>query len=136
MLASGLCFVAVTAIVKHGAQDLPAAGSYVAPTLFAGVDPDHALAQDEIFGPVQAIIPFEDEAHAIAIANGTDYGLVASVWSENGARQMRMARALRVLARSANTRMWCRQALREVFCFCFFFVFLKQLGIVFVGLFV
>ena len=55
----------------------------------------HTLAQDEIFGPVQVIIPFTDEAEAIAIANGTDFGLVASCWSENGARQMRMARALR-----------------------------------------
>jgi aldehyde dehydrogenase (NAD+) len=43
---------------------------------------------------VQVILPFEDEAEAIAIANGTGYGLVASVWSENGGRQMRMARAL------------------------------------------
>ncbi|KQI71507.1 aldehyde dehydrogenase [Loktanella sp. 5RATIMAR09] len=75
--------------------DAPAGGAYVAPTLFADVAPDHTLAQDEIFGPVQVIIPFEDEAEAIAIANGTAFGLVASCWSENGARQMRMARALR-----------------------------------------
>ena len=72
----------------------PEGGAYVIPTLFADVAPDHALAQDEIFGPVQVIIPFEDEAEAIAIANGTDYSLVASCWNENGARQMRMARAL------------------------------------------
>ncbi len=76
-------------------SDAPAEGAYVVPTLFADVPPDHPLAQDEIFGPVQVIIPFEDEAEAIAIANGTDFGLVASCWSENGARQMRMARALR-----------------------------------------
>lgn len=76
-------------------HDAAAAGAYVAPTLFAGVDPAHVLARDEIFGPVQVIIPFDDEEEAIAIANGTDYGLVASCWSENGARQMRMARALR-----------------------------------------
>ncbi len=76
-------------------EDAPAGGAYVAPTLFADVAPDHTLAQDEIFGPVQVIIPFEDEAEAIAIANGTAFGLVASCWSENGARQMRMARALR-----------------------------------------
>jgi aldehyde dehydrogenase (NAD+) len=72
-----------------------AAGHYVAPTLFADVPPDHTLAQDEIFGPVQVIIPFDDEDEALHIANGTDYGLVASVWSSNGARQMRLARALR-----------------------------------------
>ncbi len=86
-------------LVKAGqgqiVADAPAGGAYVTPTLFADVPPDHALAQDEIFGPVQTIIPFEDEAEAIAIANGTRYGLVASCWTENGARQMRMARALR-----------------------------------------
>ena len=73
----------------------PASGHYVAPTLFAGVAPDHVLAQQEIFGPVQAILPFEDEEQAVAIANGTDFGLVAAVWSTDGARQMRLARRLR-----------------------------------------
>lgn len=76
-------------------QDAPDGGNYVQPTLFAGVKPDHQLAQDEIFGPVQVIIPFDSEEEAIAIANGTDYGLVASVWSQNGARQMRLAKAIR-----------------------------------------
>ena len=76
-------------------QDAPEGGNYVAPRLFAGVSAGHALARDEIFGPVQVIIPFEDEAEAVAIANGTDYGLVASVWSQNGARQMRLAKAIR-----------------------------------------
>lgn len=76
-------------------DDAPSGGAYVAPTLFAGVSPDHVLAQDEIFGPVQVVIPFEDEAQAVQIANGTDFGLVASVWSENGARQMRLAKRLR-----------------------------------------
>lgn len=76
-------------------NDAPEGGAYVAPTLFAGVDPNHTLAQDEIFGPVQVIIPFDTEEEAVAIANGTDYGLVASVWSANGARQMRLAKKLR-----------------------------------------
>lgn len=73
----------------------PSAGAYVAPTLFAQVSPDHTLAQDEIFGPVQVVIRFGDEAEAVAIANGTKFGLVASVWSDSGARQMRLAKKLR-----------------------------------------
>lgn len=73
----------------------PAGGHYVAPHLFAGVAPDHVLAQEEIFGPVQVVIPFDDEEEAVAIANGTPYGLVASVWTESGARQMRLARRLK-----------------------------------------
>ncbi|MEP3347234.1 MAG: aldehyde dehydrogenase family protein [Litoreibacter sp.] len=75
--------------------DAPVGGHYVAPTLFAGVSPGHVLAQEEIFGPVQVVIPFDDEAEALAIANGTQFGLVASVWSRDGARQMRLAKALR-----------------------------------------
>ncbi|AXI48348.1 aldehyde dehydrogenase [Sulfitobacter sp. SK012] len=69
-------------------------GAYVLPTLFADVPPDHVLARDEIFGPVQVIIPFDTEEEAIRIANSTDYGLVASIWTQNGARQMRLAKAL------------------------------------------
>jgi aldehyde dehydrogenase (NAD+) len=76
-------------------EDAPKGGYYVAPTLFADVGPPHRLAQEEIFGPVQVVIPFEDEAAAIAIANGTGYGLVAGVWTSHGGRQMRLAKALR-----------------------------------------
>ena len=73
-------------------HDLPEGGYYVAPTLIADVPPDHPLAQEEIFGPVLSVISFKDEDDAIAIANGTKYGLVAGVWTRDGARQMRMAR--------------------------------------------
>jgi len=73
----------------------PAGGHYVAPTLFADVRPGHRLAQEEIFGPAQVVIPFEDEAEAVAVANGTGYGLVAGVWTDNAARAMRMAKSVR-----------------------------------------
>lgn len=76
-------------------RDAPEGGNYVRPTLFAGVSPTHTLARDEIFGPVQVVIPFDDEEEAVAIANGTDYGLVASIWTAEGARQMRLAKKIR-----------------------------------------
>ncbi len=70
-------------------------GYFVVPRLYACTDPQHVLAQQEIFGPVQVVIPFDDEAQAVAIANGTEFGLVASVWTQNGARQMRLAKKLK-----------------------------------------
>jgi aldehyde dehydrogenase (NAD+) len=75
--------------------DSPGGGFYVRPALFGPVDPHSDLAQKEVFGPVLALIPFEDENDAIAISNGTEYGLVAGVWTRDGGRQLRMARRLR-----------------------------------------
>jgi aldehyde dehydrogenase (NAD+) len=73
---------------------LPTGGFYVPPTLVADVNPAHRIAQEEIFGPVQALIPFDDEAEAVAIANGTAFGLVAGVWTRDGSRALRLARRL------------------------------------------
>ena len=84
-------------LVAQGEIDskAPAKGHYVAPHLFSDVSDDHILAKDEIFGPVQVIMPFDTEEEAIKIANGTDYGLVASIWTNDGARQMRLAKKLK-----------------------------------------
>ena len=70
-------------------------GFFVRPTVFADVNNDMRIAREEIFGPVLSIIPFEDEADAIRIANDTQYGLTNYVQSQDGARRNRMARALK-----------------------------------------
>jgi len=66
---------------------------------------DDRVAREEVFGPVAAVIPFEDEADAVRIANDTPYGLSGSIWTENGARALRVARALEtgVLSVNSNT---------------------------------
>ena len=79
------------------APDLPAAmrnGNFVWPTVFADVDNRMKIAQDEIFGPVACLIPFENEADAIAKANDIQYGLSSYVWSENLGRAHRVAAAI------------------------------------------
>lgn len=76
------------------APGLSEQGFFVAPALFGPVPREHRLACQEIFGPVLSVMPFEDEEDAVRLANGTDYGLVAGVWTENGSRQSRMAEHL------------------------------------------
>lgn len=85
-------------VIGEGRLDASAAdgGFFVKPTLLGPVPLSHELAREEVFGPVLVVIPFDDENDAIRIANGTDYGLIAGVWTENGGRQIRVAKRLRV----------------------------------------
>ena len=69
-------------------------GFFIQPTIFADVRNEMKVAQEEVFGPVLSIIPFDEEEEAIAIANATSYGLASGVWSENISRCLRMMRAI------------------------------------------
>jgi aldehyde dehydrogenase (NAD+) len=75
--------------------DAPKGGYYFAPALFGAVDPGAAIAQEEVFGPVLSLFPFEDEADAVRLANDTEFGLVAGVWTKDGGRQHRVAKRVR-----------------------------------------
>ncbi|WBC09070.1 aldehyde dehydrogenase family protein [Micromonospora sp. CA-248089] len=74
---------------------LPPRGHFVAPTVFADVHPDSALAQEEVFGPVLAVIPFADTDEAVAIANNSRYGLAGAVWSADSDAALAVARRMR-----------------------------------------
>jgi len=76
-------------------EGTPAGGYYVKPTVFGGVKNSMTIAQEEIFGPVLAIIPYQDEEDAIRIANDSPYGLAGAVWSKDEARAQRVARRIR-----------------------------------------
>jgi aldehyde dehydrogenase (NAD+) len=71
-------------------------GFFFAPTLVDAVDPDAPLAREEVFGPVLAVTAFEDDEEAVALANGTDYGLIAAVWTRDLSRAQRLVSELRV----------------------------------------
>ncbi|TFZ04709.1 aldehyde dehydrogenase family protein [Ramlibacter rhizophilus] len=76
-------------------DEAPDTGFYQAPTLLRDVPVSHRLAQEEVFGPVLAAMSFRDEDHAVELANATQFGLVAGVWTRDGGRQLRMARRVR-----------------------------------------
>ncbi len=89
--AAGIPMVAQGQIV----DEAPDSGFYQAPTLLRDVPVMHRLAQEEVFGPVLAAMAFVDEDHAVELANATPFGLVAGVWTRDGARQFRMAKRVR-----------------------------------------
>jgi acyl-CoA reductase-like NAD-dependent aldehyde dehydrogenase len=78
-------------------------GNWFAPTVLAPVDPGARAATEEIFGPVVVVIPFEDEADAIRLANGTAYGLSGSLWTRDIGRALRVARAVETGTLSVNS---------------------------------
>jgi acyl-CoA reductase-like NAD-dependent aldehyde dehydrogenase len=94
-LIKGACDDRFT-LICGGRRALEESGGYfVEPTIFTEVDPSSQIAQTEVFGPVLALIPFDDEGEAVRIANGTRYGLAAYVWTSNLARGMRVSRLIR-----------------------------------------
>ncbi len=88
-------------------------GYYIRPTLIEGLSPECSVNQDEIFGPVATLIPFENECEAVAIANSTRYGLSASVWSQDVSRCDRVANALQAGVVWVNS--WMVRDLRTPF---------------------
>lgn len=79
-------------LLSGGAQKIRDVGYYVAPTVFADVDPKSELGQEEVFGPVLAVIPFRDTDEALEIANGTPYGLSGAVWAADDDTAIAFAR--------------------------------------------
>jgi aldehyde dehydrogenase (NAD+) len=81
-------------------------GYFVQPTLFVDVDPDSTIAQEEIFGPVLSVIPFEDDDDAVRIANNSRYGLSGSVTSASLDRALGVARRIRTGTVAVNGGQW------------------------------
>ncbi|TQM61503.1 2-hydroxymuconic semialdehyde dehydrogenase [Klugiella xanthotipulae] len=103
-------------LVGGGVPDLGAdlaGGSWIEPTLWAGLDNSASVMRDEIFGPVAGLVPFDTEEEGIHLANDTDYGLAASVWSSNIDRAHRVARRMEVGISWVNT--WYLRDLRSPF---------------------
>jgi acyl-CoA reductase-like NAD-dependent aldehyde dehydrogenase len=90
-------------LVAGGERPDIATGFYVAPTLFAACTNDMTIVREEIFGPVVAVVAFDTEEEAIALANDSDYGLINYVWTADAARGYRVARELRAGTVDLNT---------------------------------
>ena len=99
----------VVAGAGHSASD----GLFVRPTILTDVRPDMEIATEEIFGPVLAVMPFDSEEEAVTLANDTDYGLAAAVWTSNLERAHRVAQQMRVGMAWVNT--WYLRDLRSPF---------------------
>ncbi len=78
-------------------------GFWFAPTVLAPVEPDARVAREEVFGPIAAVMSFEDETQAIEMANDTIYGLSGSIWTRDGGRALRVARAIETGVLSINS---------------------------------
>ncbi|MFG2376407.1 aldehyde dehydrogenase family protein [Streptomyces sp. NPDC048504] len=78
-------------------------GFWFPPTVVTGVDPHARVAVEEVFGPVAVVLPFEDEAEAVALANATDYGLSGSIWTRDVGRALRVSQAVRAGNLSVNS---------------------------------
>jgi acyl-CoA reductase-like NAD-dependent aldehyde dehydrogenase len=102
-LASVASFVPEDAPVAFRGECPDGPGNWFPPTVLAPVDPKHRAATDEIFGPVVAVIPFDDEDDAVRLANDTPYGLSGSLWTRDIGRALRVARAIETGTLSVNS---------------------------------
>ena len=102
-LATVASFVADDAPVAVRGSRPDGPGNWFAPTVLAPVAPSERAATDEIFGPVVVVIPFEDEADAVRLANDTPYGLSGSLWTRDIGRALRVARAVETGTLSVNS---------------------------------
>ncbi|HEX2013136.1 MAG TPA: aldehyde dehydrogenase family protein, partial [Roseateles sp.] len=94
MIEAGLADGIKVAARARLADDAPAGGFYFPPLLLDDVPSAHAIAQQEVFGPVLAAFAFDGEDEAVSLANGTPYGLTAAVWTRDGGRQLRCAQRI------------------------------------------
>lgn len=93
-------------VTGGGIPDTPTGGFYVEPTLFADVDPDDPIAQEEVFGPVLAVIPHDGDDDAVRLANNSAYGLGGTVWSADPERALGVARRIRTGTVAVNGALW------------------------------